>query len=129
MIFTVEEGRDILRLDGGDNDEQILALLEAIPPYLTATTGYESVTGEYSPVARAAIAHHIRYLNDSNVNDPSISMNPDNLLAMCHACHNAEHFGSGGAVAKGYRFNADGDIIPTKESEMRTYEQHDKLHR
>lgn len=54
MIFTVEEGRDILRLDGGDNDEQILALLEAIPPYLTATTGYESVTGEYSPVARAA---------------------------------------------------------------------------
>lgn len=54
MIFTVEEGRDILRIDGEDNDEQIIALLEAIPPYLTATTGYESVAGEYSPVARTA---------------------------------------------------------------------------
>ena len=70
----------------------------------------------------AEISHLVRYLNDSNVNDPSISMNPDNLLALCQACHNAEHFGSGGAVAKGYRFNADGDIIPTKESEVQSYE-------
>ena len=54
MIYTLDEARDILHLDGEDNDEQILALLDAIPPYLTATTGYESVTGDYSPVARAA---------------------------------------------------------------------------
>ena len=50
MIYTLDEARDILHLDGEDNDEQILALLDAIPPYLTATTGYESVTGDYSPV-------------------------------------------------------------------------------
>ena len=53
MIFTVEEGRDILRIDGGDNDTQIEALIEAIPPYLYETTGYQP-TGDYSPVARTA---------------------------------------------------------------------------
>jgi len=31
MIFTIEEARDILRIDGADNDEQILALLLLFP--------------------------------------------------------------------------------------------------
>lgn len=53
MIFTIEEARDILRIDGSDNDGMIYALLSAIPPYLEATTGYIS-NGSYSPVAQAA---------------------------------------------------------------------------
>lgn len=53
MIFTVEEARDILRLDGSDNDAIIEPLIEALPPYLEATTGY-TAAGDYSPVARAA---------------------------------------------------------------------------
>ena len=53
MIFTVEEARNILRLDGSDNDAIIEPLIEALPPYLEATTGY-TATGDYSPVARAA---------------------------------------------------------------------------
>lgn len=53
MIFTVEEARDILRIDGSDNDAIIEPLIDAIPPYLEATTGY-TATGDYSPVARAA---------------------------------------------------------------------------
>ena len=54
MIFTIEEARDILRIDGSDNDTMIYALLSAIPPYLEATTGYTAQNGEYSPVAKAA---------------------------------------------------------------------------
>jgi len=55
MILTVEEGRDILRLDGPDNDAHIAALIEAIPPYLHETTGYRKrPRGSYSPVARTA---------------------------------------------------------------------------
>ena len=42
MILTVEEGRDILRLDGTDNDHIITPLIEAIPPYLKETTGYSA---------------------------------------------------------------------------------------
>jgi len=53
MIFTITEARDILRLDGTDNDLIIYPLLEAIPPYLTETTGY-TAAGDYSPVARTA---------------------------------------------------------------------------
>lgn len=53
MIFTVTEARDILRIDGADNDLIITPLLEAIPPYLTETTGYVAM-GDYSPVARTA---------------------------------------------------------------------------
>ena len=54
MMFTIEEARDILRIDGGDNDAIIAALLTAIPPYLEATTGYTAENGAYSPVAQAA---------------------------------------------------------------------------
>ena len=34
MIFTTQEARDILRIDGGDNDAIIEPLIDAIPPYL-----------------------------------------------------------------------------------------------
>ncbi len=54
MIFTLEEARDILRIDGNDNDAMICALLSAVPPYLEATTGYTATHGCYSPVAQAA---------------------------------------------------------------------------
>ena len=45
MIFTIEEARDILRIDGGDNDAIIEPLIDAIPPYLEATTGYAKPRG------------------------------------------------------------------------------------
>ena len=35
MIFNIDEARDILRIDGTDNDEIIYPLIQAIPPYLT----------------------------------------------------------------------------------------------
>jgi len=53
MIFTIEEAREILRIDGSDNDATITALLSAIPPYLEETTGYQG-WGYFSPVAKAA---------------------------------------------------------------------------
>lgn len=53
-MFTIQEARDILRIDGSDNDVIIEPLLQAIPPYLEATTGYTATAGEFSPVAWAA---------------------------------------------------------------------------
>lgn len=38
-ILTIEEGRDVLRLDGTDNDAIIQAFIDAIPAYLEMTTG------------------------------------------------------------------------------------------
>lgn len=54
MIFTIEEARDILRIDGSDNDPIITPLIAAIPPYLEATTGYKPVDDIYSPLAKTA---------------------------------------------------------------------------
>ena len=49
------------------------------------------------------VAHHVVELNDDNVNDWQVSMNPDNILLVRHACHNRIHerFG-GGAYRRAY---------------------------
>lgn len=61
--------------------------------------------------APAAIVHHVRHLNPHNVNDPDVALNPDNLQALCLACHNAEHFGSGRAWAEGLAFDTEGNLF------------------
>lgn len=37
------------------------------------------------------IGHHKKELNSSNVNDYNISLNPDNVMLVHHACHNKIH--------------------------------------
>lgn len=64
----------------------------------------------------AGIAHHRRYLTPRNVNDASVALNPDNLEALCTACHNTEHFGTGGAVAQGLTFDENGDLSPERRN-------------
>ncbi|MCX7843244.1 MAG: head-tail connector protein [Clostridia bacterium] len=39
MILSLDEAREILRIDGTDNDNIITSLVEAIPDYITLTTG------------------------------------------------------------------------------------------
>ena len=80
MIITLEEARDTLRLDGNDNDIHIIALLEAIPPYLQHTTGYVA-TGDYSPVARTAAKFILQqWYFDSTAETDKIQRVIDNLL-------------------------------------------------
>jgi 5-methylcytosine-specific restriction endonuclease McrA len=58
----------------------------------------------------AEIAHHKAYITPQNVGDPEIALNAANLEALCLACHNAEHFGAGGAVLRGLEFDDDGNL-------------------
>lgn len=37
------------------------------------------------------IVHHINELTEQNVNDVSVSLNPDNVEIICFNCHNKEH--------------------------------------
>lgn len=37
------------------------------------------------------IGHHIIELNEDNVDNLNISLNPDNIEIVCHDCHNKEH--------------------------------------
>ena len=50
-ILTIGEARNVLRLDGDDNDDIIMLLLQAIPGYLEVTTGYTTIQA-YSPLAK-----------------------------------------------------------------------------
>lgn len=35
--------------------------------------------------------HHIVELTPDNINDPSVSLNPSNLVCLCRECHKARH--------------------------------------
>ena len=37
------------------------------------------------------IGHHRIELNEDNVYDPKVSLNPDRIEIICHDCHNKEH--------------------------------------
>ena len=62
----------------------------------------------------AEIAHHKMYLTAANVLDPDVSLNPANLEALCMECHNAEHFGQGGATAAGLAFDDNGNLVKAR---------------
>ena len=67
----------------------------------------------------AEIAHHKRYITPDNLSDPAITLNADNLQALCRDCHNAEHFSAGGVILKGLRFTDNGDIEGGYDHEIR----------
>lgn len=61
--------------------------------------------------------HHKVHLSPDNINDISITLNPDNLVSLCRACHFEEHRGE---HAKGrktkedypYCFDENGMLVP-----------------
>lgn len=56
------------------------------------------------------IVHHKIHLNESNINDPYIALNHDNLEYLCIDCHNKEHFGKQ-TVREGLSFDSKGNVI------------------
>ncbi|MCL2105787.1 MAG: HNH endonuclease [Oscillospiraceae bacterium] len=41
---------------------------------------------------------------------PEITLNADNLQAVCLECHNTIHYGTGGAIVRGLAFDENGDL-------------------
>lgn len=48
---------------------------------------------------RAIVFHHITYLNNFNLNDASVAINPNNIAVLCWSCHNQEHNRFNGSAA------------------------------
>lgn len=48
--MTIEQARDVLRLDGTDNDEMIQELLNALPSYLQVATGLNELEQMMEPL-------------------------------------------------------------------------------
>ena len=57
--------------------------------------------GLYTP---AALVHHMIPVDESNMNDPSITLNFDNLRAVCRFCHAKRH-----GARQGQRYFCDRD--------------------
>lgn len=62
--------------------------------------------GIYEP---ARVVHHKIWLSEDNYKDPAISLNFDNLEALCQTCHNQEHFGDD--TPRRYEITPDGRLI------------------
>ena len=56
------------------------------------------------------IVHHINYIDNSNVYDKNITLNPDNLEGLCIECHNKEHMTTD-ITRKEYEFDENGNLI------------------
>ena len=57
----------------------------------------------------ASIAHHKERITPENVSDPNVTLNFDNLEALCIDCHNKEHFETA-PTAPGLHFTDDGNL-------------------
>ena len=60
--------------------------------------------------SRAEEVHHIQELTPENINNPMITLNPDNLLSLCHSCHDKITKGFTGDLQEGYVFSDDGQV-------------------
>ena len=63
--------------------------------------------------------HHIIELTPVNVNDASVTLNPDNLITICNQCHDEVHDRNYRQEQNRYTFDADGNIIPTADCNKR----------
>lgn len=60
--------------------------------------------GIYEP---ARVVHHKIELTEANYRDPAISLNFDNLQALCQSCHNEIHH----RQERRYKIDSDGNLI------------------
>lgn len=54
--------------------------------------------------------HHIIEITPSNINDPNITLNEDNLQLLCEECHNAKRRQERD-IEDGLRFDENGNLV------------------
>lgn len=53
-IMTLEQARNILRVDGADNDALVRSLIDALPDYIEVATGMKPYQQEVEPLVETA---------------------------------------------------------------------------
>lgn len=54
MLLSMDEAREVLRIDGTDNDNIIASLVAALPDYITLTTGIKAEEQVRIPLVKTA---------------------------------------------------------------------------
>ena len=73
---------------------------------------------ERDKLTPADVVHHITPLSPENMGDPSITLDPANLMALCHDCHTEVHQQLGVGAMNGsreeprVRFDSEGNVMP-----------------
>ena len=60
------------------------------------------------------IVHHKEYITPKNINNPMITLNHDNLMFVCHECHNIIHGGENSPLRDDVMFDCNGQVISRK---------------
>lgn len=58
------------------------------------------------------ILHHKIWLTADNISDPDIALNHDNLMFVCHTCHNKIDQEGGNKNDERYTFDETGQLVP-----------------
>jgi 5-methylcytosine-specific restriction endonuclease McrA len=59
---------------------------------------------------KGVYVHHVIPINIMNENDENITLNPDNLILLCHDCHNEIHMGNK-FIRQDVMFDSKGRLI------------------
>ena len=133
-IFALCQWHGALLLANHDGGVTIKAWARAFyesPNWRATSTAYlrhaggmcERCSTDRYPVP-ATICHHKKYLTPSNISDPRITLNYDNLEALCMDCHNKEHKR---IIDRRYRFDQGGRVLPP-QSCVKNGAYHDRDH-
>lgn len=61
--------------------------------------------------------HHKVWLDETNINNPDITLSFDNLELLCDTCHQKEHHEKYSATEWGLEFDENGDLIKREREE------------
>ena len=59
------------------------------------------------------IVHHKIHITPSNINNPNITLNKDNLQLLCRSCHAIIHEGTD-SLEEGFYFDEGGNLVENK---------------
>lgn len=62
----------------------------------------------------AVICHHKKHITPKNIDDKEITLDFDNLEALCMDCHNKEHMARNGVCI----FDENGNVIGERSAEL-----------
>ena len=80
-MFTISDAKNVLRVDGDDNDDFIQSLVKSLPEYIEVTTGMSAEQQEKEPLVYTVSSFLITlwYYSD-HADDAKLQRTIDNLL-------------------------------------------------
>lgn len=80
-MLSLSDARDVLRIDGTDNDALIQSLLDAVPDYIEVTTGMDKEKQKTEPMVDTVTGFLLTlwYYTD-NADDQKLQRTIDSLL-------------------------------------------------